>query len=126
MNRNNGGRATTSCYPAATSYKTANVNIVERVWDVPSGSQPKAGLIILHGGTWHGGWFGELGDLLSSSDHCIRVSAPDLISHGLSDDVIPGYRNYLSDFSAHADEARAAIARARAALPPGVPVFLLG
>lgn len=126
MYRNSGGRSTTSSYPSATSYETAEVSIVERVWDVSEGSQPKAGLVIIHGGMWHSGWFGELGDLLSSSDYCIRVSAPDLISHGLSDDVIPGYRCFLPDFSAQAGEVRAAVARARAALPDAVPVFLLG
>lgn len=124
--RNDGGRSTTSSYPAATKYKT-EVNIVERVWEVqPSGSTPKAGLVILHGGTWHSGWFGKLGDLLSSPDYAIRVSAPDLIAHGMSDDVLPGYRNYCPDFAEHAVEARAAVARARSALPESTPVFLLG
>ncbi|CAN0445172.1 unnamed protein product, partial [Ascophyllum nodosum] len=75
---------------------------------------------------WHSGWFGELGDLLSSSQYDIRVSAPDLISHGLSDDVLAGYRNYVPNFTHHAVEVRAAIARARAALPDGTPVFALG
>ncbi|CAN0551409.1 unnamed protein product, partial [Ectocarpus sp. 12 AP-2014] len=75
---------------------------------------------------WHSGWFGELGDLLSSAEYSIRVSAPDLISHGLSDDPVPGYRAYCPDFLNHAEEVGAAIARARAALPNGCPLFVLG
>lgn len=123
--RNSGGRSTTSSYPSATSYKNS-VNIVERVWEVPAGFTAKAGLVIVHGGTWHSGWFGELGDLLSSADYSVRVSAPDLIAHGLSDDVIPGCRSYCPDFAEHAEEVRAAVARARASLPERTPIFLLG
>lgn len=88
--RNSGGRSTTSTYPCASS---ASSNIVERCWEVqPPGSVPKAGLVIIHGGSWHSGWFGEMGDLLSSPEYFIRVSAPDLPGHGLSDDTVPGYR----------------------------------
>lgn len=123
--RNDGGRSTTTSYPSATTFKI-EVNVVERVWDVPVDATPKAGLVIIHGGMWHSGWFGELGDLLSSTQYSIRVSAPDLVSHGLSDDVVPGYRNYVPEFMHHAMEARAAIARARGALPEGTPIFLLG
>lgn len=93
--RNTGGRSTTSSYPSAcsASFATADVKIVERSWEVlPAGSAPKAGLVVIHGGSWHSGWFGELGDLLSSSEYSIRVSAPDLLSHGLSDDPVAGYR----------------------------------
>lgn len=123
--RNSGGNSVTSSYPSATEYKTT-VNVVERVWNVPTDSVPKAGLVIIHGGCWHTGWFGELGDLLSSPDHCIRVSGPDLVAHGMSDDVFPGYRNYCESFDELANEARAAVVRARAALPDGTPIFLLG
>ena len=123
--RNKGGRSTTASHPSATSYPT-DVNIIERVWEVREGATPKAGLVLIHGGMWHSGWFGELGDLLSSSQYDIRVSAPDLLSHGLSDDVLAGYRNYVPNFTHHAVEVRAAIARARAALPDGTPVFALG
>lgn len=102
------------------------MNVIERVWDVPVGTTPKAGLVIIHGAMWHSGWFGELGNLLSSTQYSVRVSAPDLVSHGLSNDVVLGYRNYVPDFAHHAAEARAAIARARGALPEGTPIFLLG
>lgn len=92
--RNSGGRSTTSSYPSACSASfDREVNIVERCWEVqPAGSTPKAGLVVIHGGNWHSGWFGELGDALSSPEFSIRVSAPDLIAHGLSDDVVPGWR----------------------------------
>ncbi|CAM9605313.1 unnamed protein product [Ectocarpus sp. 13 AM-2016] len=124
--RNSGGRSTTSSHPSVVSFDR-EVNIVERCWEVlPTGSKPKAGLVVIHGGNWHSGWFGELGDLLSSAEYSIRVSAPDLISHGLSDDAIPGYRAYCPDFLNHAEEVGAAIARARAALPNGCPLFVLG
>ncbi|CAM9986412.1 unnamed protein product [Ectocarpus fasciculatus] len=124
--RNSGGRSTTSSHPSVVNFDR-EVNIVERYWEVlPSGSKPKAGLVIIHGGNWHSGWFGELGDLLSSAEYSIRVSAPDLISHGLSDDAVPGYRAYCPDFLNHAEEVGAAIARARAALQEGCPLFVLG
>lgn len=90
--RNTGGRSTTSSYPSVCSV-AAEVSIVERCWEVqPSGSTPKAGLVIIHGGNWHSGWFGELGDLLSSPEYSIRVTAPDLPGHGLSGDPVPGLR----------------------------------
>ncbi|CAM9792396.1 unnamed protein product [Ectocarpus sp. 6 AP-2014] len=124
--RNSGGRSTTSSHPSVVSYGR-EVSIVERCWEVlPTGSKPKAGLVLIHGGNWHSGWFGELGDLLSSAEYSIRVSAPDLISHGLSDDPVPGYRAYCPDFASQAEEVGAAIARARAALPEGCPLFVLG
>ena len=91
--RNSGGRSTTSSYPSVCTSFPSEVSIVERVWEVqPPGSTPKAGVVIIHGGNWHTGWFGELGDLLSSPEYSIRVSAPDLPSHGLSGDPIPGLR----------------------------------
>lgn len=93
--RNTGGRSTTSSYPTAcsASFAKAGIQVVERCWEVlPPGSAPKAGLVVIHGGSWHSGWFGELGDLLSSPEYSIRVSAPDLLSHGLSDDPVEGYR----------------------------------
>lgn len=92
--RNTGGRSTTSSYPSVRSATGANeATIVERCWKVqPPGTTPKAGLVIIHGGSWHSGWFGELGDLLSSPEYSIRVSAPDLPGHGLSGDPVPGYR----------------------------------
>lgn len=92
--RNNGGRSTTTSYPSVRSATGANKSdIVERCWEVqPPGSAPKAGLVLIHGGGWHSGWFGELGDLLSSPAYSIRVSAPDLPGHGLSGDPVPGCR----------------------------------
>lgn len=92
--RNTGGRSTTLSYPSVRSATGANeATIVERCWEVqPPGTTPKAGLVIIHGGSWHSGWFGELGDLLSSPGYSIRVSAPDLPGHGLSGDPVPGYR----------------------------------
>eukprot|EP00752_Nemacystus_decipiens_P017885 g16034.t1 len=126
--RNGGGRSTTSSYPSVRSASGANGStIVERCWEIqPPGSEPKAGLVIIHGGCWHSGWFGELGDLLSSPEYSIRVSAPDLPGHGLSGDPVPGYRFYSPDFRDNAAEVGAALARARMALPEGCPVFLLG
>eukprot|EP00752_Nemacystus_decipiens_P017862 g16014.t5 len=126
--RNTGGRSTTSSYPSVRSATGANGStIVERCWEAqPPGSEPKAGLVVIHGGTMHSGWFGELGDLLSSPEFAIRVSAPDLPGHGLSGDTVPGYRFYAPDFADNAAEVGAALARARAALPEGCPVFLLG
>eukprot|EP00903_Cladosiphon_okamuranus_P011219 g10585.t1 len=126
--RNTGGRSTTASYPSVRSTTGANESdIVERCWEVqPAGSAPKAGLVIIHGGCWHSGWFGELGDLLSSPSYSIRVSAPDLPGHGLSGDPVPGYRFYSPDFADNAAEVGAALARAHAALPEGCPVFVLG
>eukprot|EP00903_Cladosiphon_okamuranus_P019557 g17987.t1 len=126
--RNTGGRSTTTSYPSVRSATGANESdVVERCWEVqPPGSAPKAGLVVIHGGTWHSAWFGELGDLLSSLPYSIRVSAPDLPGCGLSGDPVPGYRSYSPDFADNAAETGAALARARAALPEGCPLFLLG
>lgn len=123
-NRNgNGGRSKISSHRNASH---PHLSIKERVWDVAGDSEPVAGLVIIHGGSWHSGWFGELGDLLSSESRRIRVSAPDLPSHGLSDDVVPPYRTHVPDFGEHANEVGAAVSRARSALPEGCKVFLLG
>lgn len=118
-----GGRSTIHSYPNATR---PHLNIKERVWHVPADMSPIAGLVVIHGGNWHSGWFGELGDLLSSESHRIRVSAPDLPSHGLSDDIVPPYRAYIPDFSEAANEVCSAVSRSRSALPEGCPIFLLG
>lgn len=126
-----GGNSTVSSHPNASR---PELNIKERAWDVknstPGGSAATsaavAGLVIIHGGNWHSGWFGELGDLLSSPLYGVRVSAPDLPSHGLSDDVVSPYRAYVPDFVEYTKEVIAAVDRARAAVPEGAPVFLLG
>ncbi|CAN0454736.1 unnamed protein product, partial [Discosporangium mesarthrocarpum] len=93
-------------------------------WGPPSVAV--AGLLVIHGGMWYSGWFGPLGDLLSSEQYSIRVSAPDLPALGKSDDVVPDLRAFVPDFADYFKEVSTAVIRARAALQDGAPTFLLG
>eukprot|EP00171_Calliarthron_tuberculosum_P002939 IDg2939t1 len=122
MAPNDGGKSELTYH---TSALRPSLHIAERVW-VPE-APAVASLVVIHGGTWHSGWFGPLGDMISALPGMpVRVSAPDLPAHGLSDNVIDGMRLCVPDFSELADEALAAVARARAAVGDDAKVFLLG
>lgn len=122
MPQNDGG---TSQVEYHDSVVYPRLRIAERVWQ--PAKLPNAALVIAHGGTWHGGWFGELGDkLCSQSEATIRVSCADHLSHGLSDDVETNMRGYVPNFADIVKELGAAIKRARAAIGESKPIFLLG
>jgi len=57
-----GGFATVSYHPSLLSPER---QITERVWQSPGGAADVA-FVILHGGSIHSGWYGEIGDALCS------------------------------------------------------------
>lgn len=105
------------------SIVSPTLRVAERIWSPLKPAD--AALVIAHGGTWHGGWFGELGDTVCNSAS-IRVSCADHLSHGLTDDVVHDMRGYVPDFVDIAKELSAAVSRARTAIGENKPIFLLG
>lgn len=103
MARNSGGSATISYYPSAVSPKR---RIDECVWENDNTERPaEAAFVIAHDSFIHSGWYGEIGDAICNlPEVSIRVSCPDLTSHGLSDDEVPGgeLRGYVRNFGARA------------------------
>lgn len=119
---NEGGNSEVYYHPSALN---STRQIAERVWSAAENITPQAVAVLLHGGTFHGAWFGQLGDALAARN--VRVSSPDFPAHGLSDDVVPGMRGYIPEFSKMTAEVQAAVARARdAVVDKSVPVFLFG
>ncbi|CAD7703869.1 unnamed protein product [Ostreobium quekettii] len=120
MALNDGGRSVEQFRP---SILYPDLRVLERTWE-PSAGAPKGGLLMVHGGMWHSGWFGPFGDAVCDAAG-VRVTALDLPSHGKSDDI-EGYRGYTSRFKDFVEEAGATLDRLRASLPDGAPVAVLG
>lgn len=120
---NDGGGGVGDYVPSAGR---PDLRVFQRTWE-PAGGQPAAaGVLLLHGGSWHGGWFGELARALAGSATPCRVLAFDLLSHGRSD-RIDGIQAYATDFQQDfLPDARAALDRLRQGLPEGAPLFVFG
>lgn len=119
---NDGGGSTGAFRSSAA--RGVSLRVFERTWSpAPSAPAPSAGLLILPGGRWHSGWFGELARALAERAGC-RVVGLDFLGNGKSDSI-DGLRSYMRELEDHLGDARKSLEGLGDGLPDGTPLFVL-